>query len=1823
MTGRETTSGSVRVSLRLKASLFLYVCIIALFVFLPVVALAGWTVQGADMPKIFSYMSSKFITIDGTTGHPHIAYGGDHLYHAYYNGTQWTIETVDDSPGVGKAASIAVDSNGKVHISYLDSIRGDLKYATNVFGVWEAIQVDTDVDESTSIAIDSHGNAHISYYDSINADLKYATNASGSWVITAIDSAGIVGKYTSIAIDSLNKAHIGYFDWQNSSLKYATNASGSWVKTTVESSVVVGNYLSIAVDGSRKAHISYYDETNTYLKYATNTTGSWVKTTVDSAAFVGATSSIAVDSSNKAHISYYDSTNANLKYATNTSGSWVKTTVDSTGDAGNISAISVDSSNKAHISYYDSTTAALEYATNTSGSWVISIIDNAGLAGDYNSIAVDGNGKAHISYYDTTKGDLKYATNASGMWVTATIDSSGDVGEYTSIAVDGSGKVYISYLYNYSQTDADLRYATNSGVTPGTGNCSGTANWNCTSIDTATYNLICTSIAVDADNKAHISYYDSTNDDLKYATNVSGSWVKTTVAGRGGYYNSIAVDSSRKAHISYYESYLGSDTLKYATNASGSWVTVTVDNNGRYNSIAVDSSNKEHISYQGNGSGLSYATNSSGSWVSYPLDSISSSNTSIALDSSNKVHISYSVWTDEYTYELKYVTNTPGSWATATVDNAGDVGNRYTSIAVDSGKKVHISYNDWTNFDLKYATNAPIDITPPVGTIIINSNAVYTNTAAVTLTLTCGDLQSACSQMQFSNDGASWSAPETYASSRASWDIAAGVYGGTSPDGLKYVYARFEDSSGNWSDSYSDTITLDTTPPTGAPAVTGTTPTNNTRPAWSWTSTGGGGNGTFRYKLDDSNLTTGATETTATSYAPVIDLSEATHTLYVQERDMAGNWSVSGSFAITIDSTLPNSPIVTGTTPTNSRRPSWNWSSTGGNINFRYKLDDSNLITGATATTATSYTPVSDLSGGAHTLYVQEKDTAGNWSNSGSHTILIDITAPSGTITINSGAASTNDPSVTMGLTCNDGTGSGCSQMQFSDNNGTSWTTPEAFSETKFWTLSGDGDKTIYVKFKDAVGNWSNAFSDTIILDETAPATTAIPPGGLKQTAQTVTLFCDDNTGSGCANTYYCTGTIGSVCDPTTLYNYSPSTQIQISSNTDLRFYSVDMLGNEEPVNTDTYTFVQTATDLSMELSAPRILSGHTVDAVGQLLRLPENGASRNGLTIRFEITGPSPVPPATQTVTYTNSGLYSHTISGFITEGIYNIKAVFDGNGLLLPDESPVMNVYVGPSAGYAIIVEGKIPGGGGLASHNKTTNRIYAKLKARGFNDSDIYYFNYDTGQAGVDEAPARASVQAAVQYWAKFKMNDIAAPLYIIMTDHGDETDGIYLDSESITPADLNTWLNSLEGGLNAVALQKKRVVIVGACYSGAFIPAVSKSGRVVISSSADNEVSHKGPYESDSGVEIRSGEFFMEELFTFLERGYTIKDAFEEATEKTEIFTRRDSVSGEVAPYYDEAVQHPLLDDDGDGYGSNMLSGTEDGNEVDELYVGVGNYYVPNRAANPAELTEVTETAYLSSAEATYTMWAEVNDNAKIDGGRIWYEVRKPSKSLPGGSGNEQVAADYVYNFLLYDSGLHWEKQYNDFDEYGRYEIFYFVRDAGTQKVSPMKRSIVYRDDPGNLNYPDAFNLTLPADGSEQMSKVILDWEGSVDADGDEVTYTVMISRVSDFATVDYIREEIKDTWAMVGDDGELLVDTLYYWKVVAADSYGKRTESNQVWSFNTNCLGDPENCNGTAFPGIITGYVYVNGTNPAVPIANATITTSNGRSATSGANGTGL
>jgi len=81
------------------------------------------------------------------------------------------------------------------------------------------------------------------------------------------------------------------------------------------------------------------------------------------------------------------------------------------------------------------------------------------------------------------------------------------VGVHTSLFVDSSGKVHISY---YDITNVDLKYATCSSA------CTIEGSWLKLAADTVGDVAQYTSLFVDASGKVHISYWDITNGDLKY-----------------------------------------------------------------------------------------------------------------------------------------------------------------------------------------------------------------------------------------------------------------------------------------------------------------------------------------------------------------------------------------------------------------------------------------------------------------------------------------------------------------------------------------------------------------------------------------------------------------------------------------------------------------------------------------------------------------------------------------------------------------------------------------------------------------------------------------------------------------------------------------------------------------------------------------------------------------------------------------------------------------------------------------------------------------------------------------------------------------------------------------------------------------------------------------------------------------------------------------------------------------------------------------------------------------------------------------------------------
>lgn len=199
----------------------------------------------------------------------------------------WSFNVIASGVDFGFFGDSATDSNGALHVVYVQYDHDVyLKYATNKSGAWVTDTVDnteftsSSASMSPSIAVDSSGRIHISYCNA-KGYLKYATAKTVliPWAISTVDNSKNVGQYSSIALDSAGNIHISYSSEYGSesdaAVKYATNVSGSWATSTVDSAVEDDSIFSpsIVIDSSDNIFITYqkydYDKTLGKIVYAT------------------------------------------------------------------------------------------------------------------------------------------------------------------------------------------------------------------------------------------------------------------------------------------------------------------------------------------------------------------------------------------------------------------------------------------------------------------------------------------------------------------------------------------------------------------------------------------------------------------------------------------------------------------------------------------------------------------------------------------------------------------------------------------------------------------------------------------------------------------------------------------------------------------------------------------------------------------------------------------------------------------------------------------------------------------------------------------------------------------------------------------------------------------------------------------------------------------------------------------------------------------------------------------------------------------------------------------------------------------------------------------------------------------------------------------------------------------------------------------------------------------------------------------------------------------------------------------------------------------
>jgi ligand-binding sensor domain-containing protein len=363
-------------------------------------------------------------------------------------------------------------------------------------------------------------------------------------------------------------------------------------------------------------------------------------------------------------------------------------------------------------------------------------------------------------------------------------------------------------------------------------------------------------------------------------------------------------------------------------------------------------------------------------------------------------------------------------------------------------------------------------------------------------------------------------------------------------------------------------------------------------------------------------------------------------------------------------------------------------------------------------------------------------------------------------------------------------------------------------------------------------------------------------------------------------------------------------------------------------------------------------------------------------------------------------------------------------------------------------------IAGGGNDAENDlwdateSITAYLYKVLNKRGFDNDEIYYlspkdwadFNGDGLNDGIVDAPKpeRAlkpeDVQEALN-WAKQK-EKLGQPLYIFFVDHG----GTGLDK--IAQLQLAKLVYFYAPELKAMLddYQKETgnqvVMVIDACYSGAFVQQLAAPNRAIISSADTNELAK---FVDKQGF----SRFFAEGLNS----GNSFAEAFGNARLKQQKLignSTQQTVAG-ATEGSSKMTQTPQLDDNGDGTFTTDNTAARDGQWLTQVHLN-GNF-------TTGDLTLAVEIADKETLPATLTAGQPLLLKAKAgtaSGGveQVWAVIRPPRMNLVIGPNGTPILAfprqplsRNSTDKLLWEAAWDWDKAvYN-----GDYDITFYAQD----------------------------------------------------------------------------------------------------------------------------------------------------------------------------------
>lgn len=448
----------------------------------------------------------------------------------------------------------------KPYIAFYDKSRGALtmaegSYKTDIKNyTWNTYRIDNsgDVGLFASLAVQDSKTFGVSYFDESWDDLRFAKGNGSNWDVNVVTGPNIrAGRYTSLVFDFNQKPHITYFDFSDGMLYEAYQITTTWKFRPIDLSDTLGS-AALSLDTTRNPQVLYYNNLLGSLEIARRSPGWTADTVIASRLSTEQRVAFRIDRRGRFHIAYYDLINQDLVYGIKEGLAWHFETLDGLGDVGQNPTLALDSADKPYISYYDATNQRLKLAfIDSNNQWRTEVLSPVGdAAGSFSSIALHPTTMdIYVTFYDSSSRSLKLGHTPSGVfhvWSFTTVDDAPQSGKHSTLALDANGRPVIAY---YEAANKILKFAAANGSIP-------PFNFTVNVVDDSGQVGQYCSLGVDGDGFYHISYYDEANRDLKYAFFDGATWSIQLVdfGGDVGLWSNLVIDPSTDIpHILYFD----------------------------------------------------------------------------------------------------------------------------------------------------------------------------------------------------------------------------------------------------------------------------------------------------------------------------------------------------------------------------------------------------------------------------------------------------------------------------------------------------------------------------------------------------------------------------------------------------------------------------------------------------------------------------------------------------------------------------------------------------------------------------------------------------------------------------------------------------------------------------------------------------------------------------------------------------------------------------------------------------------------------------------------------------------------------------------------------------------------------------------------------------------------------------------------------------------------------------------------------------------------------------------------------------------------------